>query len=117
MSETQKKELTLNDIEKMLQKTIEEIQAKEHSIKNLEKMLANARNRLSILKGREGSLKLERMKKRFGVQSEEELMERMAAALDSASDNKAVTAVIDQPDKKTEDYPAKESAADFSKMW
>lgn len=75
------KEITQGELDVMLQKTQDMIAAKEISIKKMEKTLKQEKNRLAILKGREGRLKLEAMKKKFGVQSDDELMQRMEAAL------------------------------------
>ena len=75
------KEITQGELDVMLQKTQDMIAAKEISIKKMEKTLKQEKNRLAILKGREGRLKLEAMKKKLGVQSDDVLMQRMEAAL------------------------------------
>lgn len=136
MSETTPKELTLDDINEMLRKPQEEIQAKEHSIKSLEKSLANAKNRLAVLKGREGTLKLDAMKKKYGVQSVDELMQRMddvlgekKTSLPSSASHEPVKVTKETKDSKektagkvsstsasTTEEKKEEGVADYSKM-
>lgn len=73
MKETTQK-ITPRDL---LEKTKVMIKKTECSIKKMEKNLSAAKKRLAILKGREGMLMLEVMKMQCGVQSDEELMQRM----------------------------------------
>ena len=111
------KELSLTDIDEMIQKTNDEIELKERSIKSMEKSLANAKNRLAVLNGRKGDLKLERIKKKYGIQSDDELDEligRLACEPITKPEDRDVSSATG----KTEQKKANESADDFAqKIW
>ncbi len=111
------KELSLTDIDEMIKKTNDEIELKERSIKSMEKSLANAKNRLAVLNGRKGDLKLERIKKKYGIQSDDELDEligRLACEPITKPEDRDVASATG----KTEQKKANESADDFAqKIW
>ena len=131
-------EVKKEDIDEMLRRINKEIASRERSIDRLEKQLANAKERLAILKGRKSQYDTKALMRDYDVQSIDDLRKLLddahikkadvnsSATTDKNASTKAspfteadgketkeAAAETDNVKKKKADEPA----ADYSKMW